>query len=341
MLLGAACAPHRQAATLAVLPKVTLHAVALYPFGFRWTEPSYRSFELSHRIYRGLEAELGDKAVLFAPPDFRVYRPKDDNAWAASNLVSVLQAHGLKPDHTLVIRPWAERRARTSSNRVENKKGQGVSGGEVDEVVYVGHVELLYPSTRTVLLEVTGEVKVDPFARGLDDTDPNPALTRLMEALGVEAIRAVASIAKPPMPPVRATLSYRFSPLAVVLKYSDGGRPTLEKILGPLDPLEADVVRMARLRFANPSISDSDASKLFRLSGGVWLTRPLVDLKLSAGDLIVSVDGQPATPQALQRLRFRKQPSVLKVRKASGKVEDVPWKPAVPVSIKAGPSKKG
>jgi hypothetical protein len=45
--------------------------------------------------------------------------------------------------------------------------------------------------------------------------------------------------------------------------------------------------------------------------------------KVQPGDLLMAIDGQPALPQSLERLRFAPVPAQVKVRRPSGEITEV------------------
>ncbi len=321
-LCAAACkTPYQK--KLAVPPGLKLSAVAVYPFGFRWGEKPYRSFEVSQRILRTALQGAADRALFFGPSEFRVYRPEDDNAWAATDLVALLPPYNVRPEHAAVLRPWAERRVHTSQKELYDAKGRGIGLQTVQETTYVAHLELLHPSDQTLLVEVIGEAVVDPFAeKPEDDADPAPELTALVENLTREAFKAVDEALAPPVAPKPMTLSYAFNPQEA-LRFTEGGQPSLELELAKMDALEGDVLKVNRVKFANPGMDDTLASKLTRLAGGLYVLEPSPTQPLQVGDLVMALEGQAALPQALHRARFLPAPLSARVRRASGEFVDL------------------
>lgn len=303
-------------------PGVKASALVIYPFGFRWSEPAYRSFELSHRLIAVAVEQVGDSALVFGPPDFKVYRP-EDNGWASNNLITLLPNLRLRPDQAVVLRPWAERRAASSRRELFDSKGKPIGAGAVEEITYLGHIELVHPSSRTVLVELSGEAKVDPFAPKVEDeADPTPELTGLMLSLTAKALEALRGNLVPPGKPRDFGLTCAFNPQAA-LAYADEGRPPLEAMLAQADPLEAEILRVARVRFANPGMTDAQATLLSRLPGGLYVRRLPPSSRLKPGDLITAIAGEPALPQTLQRARFSEGPVPIKVRRADGSFSEL------------------
>ena len=77
-------------------PELTAHAVMVYPFGFRWPEPAWRSFELSQRLIDVALAEAGEQALFFGPSEFKVYRPQEDSYLLAGALADAGGTKGAK-----------------------------------------------------------------------------------------------------------------------------------------------------------------------------------------------------------------------------------------------------
>jgi len=291
-------------------------ALIVYPFRFRWDEPAYRSFELSHRLLGVAIQRVGSSVLLFGPPEFKVFRAEDDNAWAASTAVSLLPAFSIRPEEALVLRPWAEKREASSHRELLDPKGRTAAVTSSRETVLIGHLDMVHPSSQHVVVQLSGEARVDPFSERIDEADPTPELTRLMEELTVEALAAIGDRFRPPGSPRELGVTVAFNP-ALAIVYAEEGRPALDLQLARMSPLEAEVLRLSRVRFANPGLSDTEAAKLARLPGGLYV-RSTLGGKLHAGDLITAIDDHPALPQALQRARFGSAPARCRVRNASG-----------------------
>jgi hypothetical protein len=292
--------------------------VVVYPFGFRWPEPAWRSFELSQRLIDEALAESGEQALFFGPSEFKVYRPQEDNAWAASNAVARLATHGLRAEQALVLRPWAERRAQSVQRELQDAKGHAVGVGTAEETVYLGHVEVLHPSSGRLLVEVTGEALSEPFAERTDEgADPLPELTRLMAGLTREALAALDDTLRPPRPPAPPLAEVALVPWEA-FEYAEEGRPAFASQLAALDALDAEVVRHQRLRFANPGLEPDALGRLSHLPAGLYVLEAPGSGKLAPGELVVSLEGGPALPQALARVRFSPTPVQIRVRRPDG-----------------------
>lgn len=164
-----------------------------------------------------------------------------------------------------------------------------------------------------LLAALAGVACRNPFAKHLDEgADPTPELTRLMAGLTREALSALDDTLRPPRPPT--------PPLAEVLlvpweafTYAEEGRPALAPQLASMDALDAEVLRHQRLRFANPNLELNALTRLARMPAGLYVREAPHGAKLSAGELVVGVEGNPALPQALARVRFSPTPVRLRV----------------------------
>ncbi|MBX5484723.1 MAG: hypothetical protein IRZ16_23110 [Myxococcaceae bacterium] len=309
---------------LAAARKAKISVIAVYPFGFRWDEPAYRSFELSGRLIQLVLDRSKHQVHVFGPGEFGLFRPDDDNVYAASTLATLLGGIGKTPGEVVVLRPWAERRTESSSRTLVDAHGKAVGHQRSEEVTYVGHVEVIHAATRQRLVELTREVVADPFAiRDDDGADPTPELTALMEALTDEALSALepqlvlaGTFARVPGLSLDVTPELAFA-------YSEPGRPALDATLVKMDPLDRELFVTARARFLNPQLRPDDAAKLASRPGGLHVHVPAPGAPLHPGDVITQVNGGPAYPQALVRARLLPGPDTLKVRRASGDYEVV------------------
>jgi hypothetical protein len=188
---------------------------------------------------------------------------------------------------------------------------------------YVGHLEVLHPSTGSVILELTGEAMVDPFAETTGDgSDPAPQLTALMERLTSQAVKALERFARPPSEPTPLGLTLAFVPRAALNQAPDG-RKGLDVELASRDPIDAEVLAQARIQFANPGIDETTVMKLNRLPGGLYVVDAPETSALKPGDLVTTINGQPALPQVIHRARFGSNPIHVKVRRPLGDIAEL------------------
>lgn len=318
------CTKRYQIATQLPAEPLKLTTAFVYPFAFRWEEPAYRRYELSQRlVQRALETRAAERLAFYGPGEVHVKKGVDEASFAASDALQLLMVSGQKADQGIVIRPWAERRVSTSVQEITDKKGRA-SGASGEETEYVGHVEVLHPSTHQTLVEVSGTVKVDVFAAPHpdDEFDPARALTELMLGLTAEALDALGPhlLARPVGEDPGLTL---VSSPKLTLQYQDDESPALDQQLLTRDPLAGEVARQNRARFLAPWLPEDAVGKVSRLPAGVWVAAAPSSARVQPGDTILTIDGEPARPQHLHRLRFTGVPASCRVKKASGEETDV------------------
>lgn len=314
-----ACQTGRAPQRKVYLPSgITASAVLFYPVSLRWEQPAWRSFELSQRLLDEAVLRVGDQALLFGPSEFTVHRAEDDNAWAASTAVLRLVPYGIAPERAVVVRAWAERHQQTGRRELVDARGQARGTSAVEETRYLGHVEVLHPSSRTLLVQVDGEAAVDPFAERTDEgADPAPELTRLLEQLTREALAALEPVLRPPRlasPPLGRVALVPWQ----AFLYAQRERPAFAPQLEAMDVLDADLLRQQRLRFANPGLPLELLSRLTALPAGLYVLEAPAGGLLSPGELVLSLEGSPALPHVLARARLAPQPLTALIRRADG-----------------------
>jgi hypothetical protein len=141
-----------------------------------------------------------------------------------------------------------------------------------------------------------------------------------MEKLTAAAVKKVKGWAASRTSQELPQVALAFSP-AASLRWSDQARGPAELEMARMDPATLDLFMQARARFLNPKLSDLAAAKLSKMLPGLWVPAPGFG-SLSEGDLITTLDGQPAAPQGWARLRFSPTVSA-KVRKPSGEIVEV------------------
>ncbi len=305
-------------------PKQPLELVGafVYPFGFRWEEPAYRSFELSQRLVASAVEVGGSRLSFWGPGEFKVMRPDDDSAWVATTALPLLTSTGARPDQAVIIRPWAEKRVSSSTQEAQDARGRRAGASANEETEFIGHIEVVFPAGPEELVEGSASIKVDPFAEAPPDADfdPAPQLTALMDRLMRAAVKKVvgyaASRTAQDLPPV----AFAFTP-AASLRWQDGARPPAELEMARMDSVSVDLFVQARSRFLNPKLDDMAAAKISKMLPGLVVIGPGQGA-LSEGDLITTLDGQPAAPQVWARLRFSPQVPA-KVRRPSGEIVEV------------------
>lgn len=290
-----------------VPPQLECSALIVYPFRFLWSEAPYRQEEMAQRLLRVAAEEVKGQAFLFGPPEFSVFHIDEPApSWLGSDALQLLPPYAIPPEHGLVLRASADLRVASGQHELLNAKGKAEKRMAHEERSYVGRVEIVHPSSSQVLLELEDTVTVDPFAeRAEDEADPAPELTALMERLAHAALREFKDRWRAPKEPL--------APLAQVTTL-----PSHEKATEGLDLLDAELLRHRRLRFANPEMGVSEADQLVTLPAGLYVVKAPSPTQLEEGDVILQINGQPALPQMLERLRLANAPARILLRKKSG-----------------------
>ncbi len=304
--------------------QLELTTAFVYPFGFRWEEPVYRRFELSQRLTEEAVRQTGEHFAFFGPSEFKVMRAEDNGAWVASTALPLLIGSGKRADQGVIIRPWAERRKNASVQESFDKKGKSTGMASLEETIYLGHVDVIHPSTGQVLIEVSSEVKVDPFSAEdpEDVSDPARPLTRLMGRLMHEAVTALAGQAmKRPVRP-ELGLTVALTPKAT-LSYVEDGKPATSVELAARDDVAQEIFVQDRAKFLAPFLSEAELPRVAKMPVGTYVVAAPAGAKVKPGDLLLTVDGEPALPQMLGRLRFSEVPAQVRVRKSSGEETEV------------------
>ena len=304
--------------------RLELTTAFVYPMEFRWEEPVYRSFELSQRLTDEAVRTSGEQFAFFGPSEFKVMKPKDNGAWVASTALPLLISSGHRADQGVIIRPWVERRKNSSAQETFDKKGKATGMATMEETIYLGHVDVVHPSSSQVLIEMSGEVKVDPFTSEEveDESDPARPLTKMMAALMQEAVRVLASQAmrRPVRPELGLTVA--LTPQAT-LSYSEDGKPSTAVDLAAKEPVAQEIFVQDRAKFLAPFLSTAELPKVVKMPVGTYVVAAPPGAKVSPGDLLLTIDGAPALPQVLARLRFSDVPAQVRVRKLSGEETEV------------------
>lgn len=294
-----------------------LTTVFVYPVALSGAEKSAaRVFELSQRSLDRAVAEAGDKLAFYGPTEFKVTKPEVDNAWVASDAIPVLVKAGSRPEQGAVLRVSIERRVASSSMQTESTKGQRQGATASEETTWLVRGELLHPSSSTALIELSGQVTVDPFQVPPPEAewDPAPQLTGLLETIVAGVARHAAGHAV--SRPVSAASAVVFAATPASAQWlgaeEDGG-----------DALQREIVLQNRARLMAPGVTELQAVALAKRPPGAAVV--VGDGKLQPGDVVLTVDGAPALPHALARVRFKGAPAELEVKRATGATEPLVW----------------
>ncbi|MBL8920826.1 MAG: hypothetical protein JNJ54_18325 [Myxococcaceae bacterium] len=296
-----------------------LTTVFVYPVTLNGMPPSPpRVFELSVRALNRAVQEGGDTLAFYGPTEFKVLKPEVDSAWVATDAIPLLVGSGSRPDQGAALRLVVERRIASSSTQTESAKGQTRGASSNEETTWLVRGELLHPSSVTTLIEVSGQVTVDPFATPPPEAewDPAPQLTALIERIVTEATRHAVSHAANRTSAPRTTAL--FAPTPATAEWFPQGASDAEG-----DALQREIQLQNKARLLAPGATEAQAATLARAVAGTAVLEG--DGKLQPGDVVLKVDQLPALPHVLARVRFKGAPAELEVKRATGATEAVVW----------------
>lgn len=274
-------------------------ALVVYPVRLSGLEaPAWRTYELGQRLVTGAVAQAGERLAIFGPLEFEVTRWEDEGAWVASNAVPLLVRSGVNPEKALVLRVKAEKRVASLTQEARDAKGRARAASATENTTWVCTAELLHPSSRLTLAELSAEVTVDPFAQAgpEDEFDPDAPMTHLAEQLTRDALELALKFAQAREAPPALAVTLAESP-AFTASFPDPQ-------VAALDPLAAELWLQNRARFLSPWLDDRQASKLVKLGPGLWVVAAPATAGVQPGDLIVEIDDSAPQRQILARRRL-------------------------------------
>ncbi|MFO0599077.1 MAG: hypothetical protein U0228_27455 [Myxococcaceae bacterium] len=274
--------------------------------------PRWRQFELGQREVDVALREVGDHVAIFGPGEVLISR-WEEPGWLGNTAVPLITRAAIPVEQALLLRTTVERRIANSTQEREDSSGKGKGGVASQEVTWLATMELLHPSSRAVVAELTASVIIDPFAKptGEEEFDPAPAMTHLIEDMTREAVK-IARRWELDRPSARdARITFALSP---AISAGQQDQPQT-------DALQAEVWIQARTRFLTPWLPEELLTKVARTPAGLYVVAAPGDSGVQAGDLILSIDGSPALPEVLSRKRLRGVPVEVKVSRG-GKETD-------------------
>lgn len=286
---------------------ISVSAVVITPVRMTGTQaPGWRRFELAQRqVDLGLR-DCGDRLAFFGPAEVQISR-WEEPGWLGNTAVPALAKAAVPVDQAVLIRTTVEQRLGSSIQEREDSKGLRKGGVASQETTWLVNVELLHPSSRSIIAELSGSVLIDPFAQptGEEEFDDAAPMTHLLETLTKEALRIARrwELDRPTAPDSGLTLA--LSPAITAAQPDAAAAQT--------DALQAEIWMQARARFLSPWISDEQASKLARTAASLFVVAAPGAASVQPGDLILSIDGQPALPEVLARKRLAGVPVEVRV----------------------------
>jgi hypothetical protein len=289
---------------------LTVAAMVVYPVKLTgWAAPDWRTFEVGQRAVSAVLGEASSRLQIFGPTEFQVMKWEDDS-WVGCTALPQLIKSGVLPAQAVILRIAVEKRVASSTHEARDAKGRARGASALEETTWVGHAEVLAPADRQVLVEVDSETHTDPFQEAPPEAefDPAPALTQLVERLASEATRRVLASAGDKVGPPEVVLLAESPALTA-------GFPDRE--VASFDALTAELWLQNRARYLTPSLTDAQAAKVAKQPPGLWVVKAPTAPNVESGDLIVKVDGAPASGAVLARKRLQATPVQVRVRRGA------------------------
>lgn len=294
---------------------ITVSAIVITPVRITGDEaPGWRRFELGQRQVDAALRDVGDRLAIFGPAEVLISR-WEEPGWLGNTALPVLTRAAIPAEQAVLVRTVIERRVANSTQEREDSKGLAKGGVATQETTWLATVELLHPSSRAVLAELSSKVTIDPFAKptGEEEFDPAPALTHLLEEMTREAIR-IARRWEVDLPTVRdSRLTLALSPAITAAQPDAAAAQT--------DALQAEIWVQGRARFLTPWLPEDLLTRVSRTAPGLYVVAAPGDAAVQAGDVILSIDGGPALPEILARKRLKGVPVEVKIGRG-GKEQD-------------------
>ncbi|MCA3016698.1 MAG: hypothetical protein INH41_30305 [Myxococcaceae bacterium] len=278
-----------------------------------------RQFELAQRACDRVVSEVGDVLAVYGPTEFKVLKLGVPDAWVATDAVPTLVRAGSRPDQGATLELFIERRLSSAVRQLESSSGQARGSTSTEETTWLVRAELSHPSSRTTLVELGGQVTVDPFEAPSPEAewDEAPPLTALLDKVVAQAAEHARQHAAARIPAPRSNLTLVATPASASLFSASAASEGA-------DALQRELTLQNRARVLAPGVSDAQAATLARALPGTAVLSGR-DGQLAAGDVVLNVDRQPALPQSLSRLRLKGVPATLEVKRADGSTVEVAW----------------
>ena len=168
----------------------------------------------------------------------------------------------------LLVRARLDRTSAEGRQEVAGRGGGAGVGASAEWIDRV-RVELIHPSTGSVVVESTAEVRVDPFRT--DGEGPGPLLDRVLD----DAVGGLDGEVGARSPPARSK------------RGGCSARPRAARVS------RARCAGSAQLRLANPGLGEDEAARLMRRPSGVFIRAAEITTRLHAGDVVTAIDGMP------------------------------------------------
>jgi hypothetical protein len=287
MLMSGCASVHK---TIRHLPTPTeIGAVVVYPVETLGMDEhsAWNDVALAQRLIDAGLGTLGTRLAFFGPTEFEVKRASENNAWVTSTAVALLVKNLQRPEKCLVLRTRLERRKNSQIHEKFDAKGRAVALSSGESVEWLGSVELIHPSSATVIFEASDRVLVDTLTAP-DDTQLDDAQTRLLLSLSNAAFEHLKTVAG----------ASKAEALGATLGATASSFP---KVQSQGDALMEELAAQARSKLLLPRLTDAQLVKASGLPAGILVLQAPQRSGLLTLDFIESIDGETALPQVLYR----------------------------------------
>jgi len=285
-----------------------LQALAVYPFTYRYDHQPYQIYEKTQDAIAALVAS--GKMLVIGDDEFKIYPQHvgSDDPYATSTLMVAVHEMGLDRERIGVIRGWVEERVESTQKAAYTKSGRGAGKAAVYAATLICHLELLQPSTKKVLLEMSGEIEHDPFGE-MVDWDPRPELRILHDRMLVVFLERIEDYFDLDAVPADVGFTYLVN-RRPLFDYQFGDQPAYRKQLEQVDMLEREAAVQNRYRYFYPEADFKLFEKMEQRPPGLLVTGvtepELAEAGLEVGDVVVRWRGVPvAGPHSMARLKHR------------------------------------
>jgi hypothetical protein len=273
---------------------VEISTVVVYPVELLLEEPDpFSELALAQRVIDACIQSHGHQLAFFGPTEFEIKRREERNAWVASNAVPLLVQNLQDPKKSVVLRTRLEKRKTSQMHEIRDAKGRsaGMASGEVIE--WIGQVEIVHPSSGTVIFEASDKILVDAFAQvGVEGIDKDSQRNELILKLVALAFKEVDSFLSAPKTNAMK-LEYAVTPSSF-----PGAKISSDALTAELDAQD-------RAKLLAPSATEKQLAQIANDKSGTVILLAAEKSNLRALDLIESIEGEGFLPQILARKRLR------------------------------------
>ena len=132
---------------------------------------------LSARLGLRTVTTVSGRALIWGPSEIRLLHPERSD-WTATDALTLVKAAGLTPAEVLLVRARLDRASAEGRQEVAGRSGGSAAGASAEWIDRV-RVELIQPSTSTIVVESSAEVRVDPFGTGIQG--PGPLIDQVLD----------------------------------------------------------------------------------------------------------------------------------------------------------------